>query len=345
MGKHHVPETETRTATLAAGLSSSFRWSVAPMLDVTDRHYRAIARMLSPTTVLYTEMYVAQTLIHGDVPKHLATSNVSGPVALQLATNKPDDLVAAIQIAEPFGYTEINLNVGCPSDRVQAGEFGACLMNDPALVAELVAAAKSVAIVPVTVKHRTGVDDNDSLEHLLEFAQTVSSAGADALIVHARKAWLSGLSPKQNRTVPPLLYDRVHAVKRALPGQHVELNGGLQTIHDARTAAAGLDGAMIGRAAWHNPLVLTHIEPDDTLTGVVLLAQAEEYLLSEIAAGTPLLAVTKRLIPLFTGWPGARSWRRVLTEAHVNGHHPEAVIADASAHLPVELLAQPLHTQ
>lgn len=343
MGKHHLPETETGSTSHAASLNATFRWSVAPMLDVTDRHYRAIARMLTPTAVLYSEMYVAQTLIHGDVPKHLATSNVTGPVALQLATNKPDDLVAAIRIAEPFGYNEVNLNVGCPSDRVKAGEFGACLMNDPALVAELVAAAKDVATVPVTVKHRTGVDDNDSLEQLLVFAETVTAAGADALIVHARKAWLSGLSPKQNRTVPPLMYDRVHALKAALPEQHVELNGGLQTIAEARDAAAGLNGAMLGRAAWHNPLVLTHIEPDDALTGIALLAQAEQYLLNEVAAGTPLLAVTKRLIPLFTGWPGARSWRRVLTEAHVNGHNPETLIADASVHLPAERLAEPLH--
>lgn len=322
---------------------SAFRFSVAPMLDVTDRHFNYVARLLSASTTLYSEMFVAKSLIHGNPNRLIPRGPVAGPIALQLATDNPAELHEAISIAEPYGYDEINLNIGCPSDRVQAGNFGACLMNDPALVAELVQAATSATAVPVTVKHRTGVDDNDSLVALLRFAHTVTEAGATRLIIHARKAWLNGLSPKQNRSVPPLQYERVHAVKRDLPRQAVELNGGLHDIAHARASAAGLDGAMLGRAIANNPFVLLHVDTP-TLTGTELLAALTAYMQQELALGTPLIAITKRYIPLFAGWPGARFWRRTLTEAPQQPTPAADLVFRAAQQLPEEWLGQPLVT-
>lgn len=313
------------------------------MLDVTDRHFNYVARLLSASTTLYSEMFVARSLIYGNPERLISQGSVSGPVALQLATDNPSELAEAIRIAAPFCYNEINLNIGCPSDRVQSGNFGACLMNDPALVAELVTAALEVTTLPVTVKHRTGVDHNDSPGALLQFAHTVTNAGAKRLVIHARKAWLKGLSPKQNRSVPPLQYELVHAVKHELPHQQVELNGGLTSVAHARAAAAGLDGAMIGRAVASNPFVLLDID-QPALTGTELLQQLHLYLQTEVAAGTPLIAVTRRYIPLFAGWPGARAWRRTLTEASQHHHNPATLVHAAAEHLPSEWLHQPLVT-
>ena len=313
------------------------------MLDVTDRHFNYVARLLSASTTLYSEMFVAKSLIFGNPGRLITRGPVSGPVALQLATDDPNELQQAIRIAEPFGYSEINLNIGCPSDRVQAGNFGACLMNEPALVADLVCAAKETTTLPVTVKHRTGVDDNDSQAALLQFAHAVTAAGAERLIIHARKAWLQGLSPKQNRSVPPLQYERVHAVKHELPQQQIELNGGLMNIAHAQEAASGLDGAMLGRAVASDPFVLLAVDTPP-LTGSELLTQLDAYLQTELAAGTPLIALTKRFIPLFAGWPGARYWRRFLTEAPQQSTNPAGAVFAAAQQFPAERLAEPLVT-
>jgi tRNA-dihydrouridine synthase A len=296
------------------------RISVAPMMDWTDRHCRAFHRVLTKRALLYTEMAVDKAVIHGDRDKLIGFDPAEHPVAIQLGGSDPSDLAAASRIAEGFGYAEINLNVGCPSDRVQSGRFGACLMQEPALVAECVSAMREAVSVPVTVKCRIGVDAQDPEVALFAFVDTVAAAGIGSFTVHARKAWLKGLSPKENRTVPPLDYDLVRRLKAERPDLEVILNGGLETLDQAIAESETLDGMMIGRAAYHTPWILA--EADSRLFGdsdpVSNRLEAVEayrpYLARQLEAGTRLHDMTRHMLGLFAGQPGARLWRRILSE-------------------------------
>jgi tRNA-dihydrouridine synthase A len=294
-------------------------FSVAPMMDWTDRHCRAFHRAFSAHAVLYTEMVTADAVIHGDRDRLLGFSFGEHPVVLQLGGSEPDKLAAAARIGADLGYDAINLNVGCPSDRVQSGRFGACLMREPELVATCVGAMKAAVSIPVTVKHRLGVDDQDPEEILFGFVDTVAQAGCDTFIVHARKAWLKGLSPKDNREIPPLDYGIVHRLKAARPDLSIHLNGGLETPEQALAAAAGLDGVMLGRAAYHTPEILGRVDQlfagagadTDALTA---LEQYRPYMADRLADGAPLIAMTRHMLGLFAGRPGARTFRRILSE-------------------------------
>ena len=303
------------------------RLSVAPMLDWTDRHCRYFLRLITRRTLLYTEMVTTGALIHGDRERHLGFDPAEHPVALQLGGSDPGDLAACTRLASDRGYDEVNLNVGCPSDRVQNGRFGACLMAEPRLVAECVAAMKANALIPVTVKTRIGIDDRDSYQELVEFVTEIAAAGCDALIVHARKAWLQGLSPKENRDIPPLRYDLVERLKGDFPSLSISLNGGVTTLTQASDLLQRLDGVMIGREAYQNPWVLAQADqvifgdprPAPTAPGV--LEAYLPYVERNLRAGVPLNAMTRHILGLFQGRPGARAWRRHLSE---NAHRPGA---------------------
>ena len=306
------------------------RFSVAPMMDWTDRHCRAFHRVLSRRARLYTEMVTTGAVIHGDRERLLGFSEGEHPVAVQLGGSNPAELAAAARVAEGFGYDEVNLNVGCPSDRVQEGRFGACLMREPALVADCVAAMKAAVRVPVTVKCRIGVDEQDPEAALDALAQAVVAAGVDALVVHARKAWLQGLSPKENRDVPPLDYGRVARLKRAHPGLPIAVNGGIVTLDQARARLAAVDGVMVGRAAYTEPALLLGVDPElfgepapqpDAFAAV---AAYEPYIAAALARGERLHAMTRHMLGLFNGRPGARAYRRHLSTA---GMRPDADLA------------------
>jgi tRNA-dihydrouridine synthase A len=292
------------------------RLSAAPMMDRTDRHLRYLLRLLAPHARLYTEMITARALLHGDSARLLRFDSLEHPVALQLGGSDPGELARAARLGVEAGYDEINLNVGCPSDRVQAGCFGAALMLEPKRVAECVAAIRGVVDVPVTVKHRLGVDEHDSYEFVRDFVATVAAAGCDTFIVHARKAWLSGLSPKENREIPPLDYARVHRLKRELPELCIVLNGGLVSVEDCTAQLPHVDGIMIGRAAYQDSWVLARL--DAQLYGGELPAEGDvlaafgRYVESEVEDGTPLKAMTRHLLGMRSGRPGGRRWRREL---------------------------------
>jgi tRNA-dihydrouridine synthase A len=293
--------------------------AVAPMIDWTDRYCRFFHRRLTRRALLYTEMIVADAVIHGDRKRLLGFSEEEHPVALQLGGAEPAKLAEASRIAADLGYDEINLNVGCPSDRVQSGTFGACLMREPILVGECIAAMKAAVDVPVTVKCRIGVDDQDPEKSLDALAGPVITAGADAIWVHARKAWLSGLSPKENRDVPPLDYDRVYRLKQKLPNIFVGINGGVGTLAEATGHLEHVDGVMLGRAAYHTPAILSAVDhefyaepessPDLRDFVVDLLPHVELWL----AEGVRLATIVRPLLGLFHGRPGARRWRQILT--------------------------------
>lgn len=295
------------------------RFTVAPMMDWTDRHCRAFHRVMTRRAVLYTEMAVDQAVIKGDAPRLIGFDASEHPVAIQLGGSDPAMLAQASRIAEGFGYGEINLNVGCPSDRVQSGRFGACLMTEPDLVAECLAAMRDAVSVPVTVKHRLGVDDQDPEETLFAFVETVARSGVTTFIAHARKAWLKGLSPKENRDVPPLDYDLVHRLKMARPDLEIILNGGLQTLDHAIENMGDLDGVMLGRAAYHTPFELARVDSrlygqgDPVSDPVEALMAYRPYVERELQSGTRLHAITRHLLGLFAGRPGARRWRQVLS--------------------------------
>lgn len=298
-----------------------YRVCVAPMMDWTDRHCRVFHRQLTRRARLYTEMITAAAILHGDRNRLLGFDTCEHPVAVQLGGSEPAALAEAAAIAAGFGYDEINLNVGCPSERVQTGAFGACLMREPNLVAACVAAMKARVHVPVTVKCRIGVDDQLP-ETLSVFARHVVNAGADALIVHARKAWLKGLSPRENRTIPPLDYTRVRALKNEYPQVPIVLNGGLTDVARMQTEVAGLDGIMIGRAAYQDPAILLDVdpiffgEPAPVETRRAALEAFVPYAEARLAEGVPLPAMTRHVLGLFNGLPGARAFRRHLaTEA------------------------------
>jgi tRNA-dihydrouridine synthase A len=297
------------------------------MMDWTDRHCRVFHRLLTRRARLYTEMVTTGAIIHGDRARLLGFDAVEHPVALQLGGSDPRDLATSAKIGEAFGYDEINLNVGCPSDRVKDGRFGACLMAEPKLVAAGVEAMKRAVSIPVTVKCRIGIDDQDPEVALDTLARDVVGAGADALVVHARKAWLDGLSPKENRDIPPLDYDRVYRLKAELPDLPVILNGGIGGLSEAKAHLAEVDGVMLGRAAYQEPWRLLAVDPDifgepaPHATMKDALEAMTPYIERELSRGTRLHAITRHLIGAFHGVPGARAFRRHLAE---NGVKPGA---------------------
>ena len=303
--------------------SAARRLSVAPMMDWTDRHCRYFHRQLAPEALLYTEMVHAGAILHGDADRFLAFDPAEHPVALQLGGSDPADLARAAAIGAARGYDEINLNCGCPSERVQRGRFGACLMAEPALVAECVAAmiAAVPASVPVTVKCRIGVDDSEDFPFLARFVATVAATGCRTFVVHARKAWLKGLSPKQNREIPPLRYELVRELKAAFPDLGIVLNGGLRDPASIWAEVDGLDGAMIGREAYENPWSLRAFQAE--LTGIPapaatrgeVVAAMVDYAERQAGAGVPVRAIARHMLGLFNGLPGARAWRRRLAMA------------------------------
>lgn len=308
------------------------------MMEWTDRHCRYLLRLISPHALLYTEMVTTGALLHGDPDRFLAYNSEEHPVALQLGGSEPAALARCARMAEEAGYDEVNLNVGCPSDRVQSGRFGACLMMEPSLVAECVAAMVGAVRIPVTVKHRTGVDDQDSYEAMENFVSTVRAAGCRVFIVHARKAWLSGLSPKENREVPPLDYDSVYRLKAQHADLEIIINGGITRADQVRTHLEHCDGVMIGREAYHNPWFLdeleTLIEATPGRDRKAVAAGFIEYARREVERGNAVKHLTRHILGLFQGQPGARAWRRYLSEnAHRSGVGAE-VIEEALARVP-----------
>lgn len=321
------------------------RLSVAPMMDWTDRHCRYFHRLLAPHARLYTEMVTSAALVHGDRQRLLGFDDAEHPVALQLGGSDPQELAQAARIGADFGYDEINLNVGCPSDRVQSGRFGACLMHEPALVADCFTSMREAVTIPVTIKCRLGVDDQDEYADLQHFIETVAARGCGIFIVHARKAWLKGLSPKENREVPPLNYQRVYQLKRDFPALTILINGGIQSLAEVQTHLVHTDGVMLGRTAYHEPYRLAELEhalfgtplPDR----MALIRQMREYTERHLAEGGKLNHISRHLLGLFQGLPGARGWRRHLSE---NAHRDNAdwgVVerALASIHEPVRVPA------
>jgi len=298
--------------------SSTHRLSVAPMMDWTDRHCRRLHRALSARARLYTEMLTADAVIHGDRERLLGFDPAEHPVALQLGGSDPAKLAAAARIGEDLGYDEINLNVGCPSDRVQSGRFGACLMAEPALVADCMAAIGAAVRVPATVKCRLGVDEQDPDESLFGLVDRCAAAGVSLFVVHARKAWLKGLSPKENRDIPPLDYPLVWRLKAERPALSVVINGGIASLDECETHLAHVDGVMLGRAAYHEPGLLGEVDrrffgAASDVTPAEAVQAYLPYVRRELARGTHLAAMTRHMLGLFHGRPGARSWRRILT--------------------------------
>lgn len=305
------------------------RLSVAPMMDWTDRHCRAFHRVLTRNTLLYTEMAVDMAVIHGNRDSLIGFDPAEQPVALQLGGSDPANLVKAARIAAGYGYAEINLNVGCPSDRVQAGRFGACLMQEPELVADCVKAMQDAVDVPVTVKSRIGVDDQDPEMALFAFVETVAAAGVTSFTVHARKAWLKGLSPKENRTIPPLDYDLVRRLKRERPELEVILNGGLEDLDHGLAEGSELDGFMLGRAAYHTPWVLAEADSrvfggtDPVKTRIEAIDAYLPYIERRMSEGVQLHSITRHILGLFHAQPGGRNWRRILSEK--GGRHGASI--------------------
>ncbi len=320
--------------------AEQLRLSVAPMMDWTDSHCRAFHRLLAPHARLYSEMVHANAVIHGDRTRLLAMDPCEHPVALQLGGSEPALLAQAARIGAEHGFDEINLNCGCPSDRVQAGRFGACLMREPQLVADSVAAmiaacAPSDGPVPVTVKCRLGVDDDHEWERFVRFIDTIASAGCQTFVVHARNAWLKGLSPKENREVPPLRYDWAYRLKSERPQLQVIVNGGIKDAGEASAHLAHVDGAMLGRAAWHTPYLLHEL--DVRWFGAPLRARTEllrayrPYVEAQLARAVPLQRMTHALLGLFAGRPGGRAFRQILSEGAHLPHADWALIERALA--------------
>jgi tRNA-dihydrouridine synthase A len=309
--------------------------SVAPMMDRTDRHFRYFMRQITRRTLLYTEMVTSAAILHGDRDRLLGFSAAEKPLALQVGGDDPKALAICAQIAEDMGYDEINLNVGCPSDRVQSGHFGACLMAQPMRVADCVAAMGQAVRIPVTVKHRIGIDDQDRYEDMAHFVQTVAAAGCERFTVHARKAWLKGLSPKENRDIPPLRYDDVYRLKQEFPHLVIEINGGIQTLAQAQAHLAQVDAVMIGRMAYDNPYVFATADQavyseEGTWRSRREVAEAMiPYTARWVEQGFKPHKITRHLLQLFTGQPGSRLWKRYLTEHSSEMGASETVIQDA----------------
>lgn len=315
------------------------RISIAPMLDCTDRHDRYFLRLISPHALLYTEMITTGALLHGDAKRFLSFDPLEHPLALQLGGSDPDKLKQCARMGADYGYDEINLNIGCPSDRVKSGHFGACLMLDPVLVAECVAAMCSAVAIPVTVKCRIGVDEQDSYESLTNFIDLISAAGCKVFIIHARKAWLSGLSPKENREIPPLRYDVVRKIKQDYPHLSIIINGGIKTVEEVKEHLNTVDGVMIGREAYSNPYVLSAMEkmfyPNDEYEAsrLEIIEKFLPYVQEQLKGRTKLSNITRHILGLFQGEKGARMWRRSISE---NAWRPGAsidVIQEALEHV------------
>ena len=318
-----------------------WRLSVAPMMDWTDRHCRYFHRLLSANALLYTEMVTTGALIHGNVARHLDYNREEHPVALQLGGSEPQDVAHCARLGEQWGYDEINLNCGCPSERVQRGAFGACLMAEPQLVADCVKAMVDVVSVPVTVKHRIGIDKLESYDFVRDFVGAVSQAGCNTFIVHARSAWLKGLSPKENREVPPLRYALVHRLKQDFPHLSIVINGGITTNAQITEQLQQLDGVMLGREAYHNPWLMALWDAEyfgaapSSLTRETVEAQMCDYMAHEFAEhGTPHSAIARHMLGLRHGLPGSRRWRQVWSDHRLKGLHAREVMA--MAHQPMQ---------
>jgi tRNA-dihydrouridine synthase A len=316
--------------------SSPWRMSVAPMMDWTDRHCRFFHRLLSRRALLYTEMMTTGALIHGNVPRHLDFNAEEHPVALQLGGSEPAELAHCAKLGEHWGYDEINLNCGCPSERVQRGSFGACLMAEPQLVADCVKAMVDAVSVPVTVKHRIGIDQGEDYGFVRDFVGAESRAGCDVFLVHARNAWLKGLSPKENREVPPLRHEVVHRLKRDFPHLTFAVNGGLTTGQQVSHELAQVDGVMIGREAYHNPWWLAQWDAEffgeaaGDLTREIVEERMTQYMAREAALhGTPWSSIARHMLGLRNGLPGARRWRQVWSDHSLKSLEPQAVMARA----------------
>ena len=309
--------------------------SVAPMMDWTDRHCRFFLRLFSPRVLLYSEMVVANAILRGDRDDLLGFDPAEHPVALQLGGSDPESLARAAIIGEQFGYDEINLNVGCPSDRVQNATFGACLMARRSLVADCVRAMREAVRIPVTVKTRIGIDESDDYPFLRDFVDEVAAAGCEVFVIHARKAVLQGLSPKENREIPPLIYERAWQVKRERPELEVVVNGGLKTVPQVAEQWQHVDGVMLGREAYHNPYVLSALHRaawDDGYhapEAAEVVARMRDYAAAQVARGVPLRAITRHMLGMFNGRAGARTWRRTLSEGINRGASSPALMADA----------------
>lgn len=289
------------------------------MMDCTDRHYRQLVRCLSQKTWLYSEMVTAGAVIHGDRDYLLGYHETQHPIVLQLGGSDPEQMAQAARVGESYGYDEININVGCPSNRVKSGNFGACLMKQPDLVAQCVQRMRAAVSVPITVKSRIGVDDLDHYDFLKDFVEKVQRAGCRHLLVHARKAWLSGLSPKENREIPPLCYETVYRLKQDFPGLHIGINGGIKTLDEAAEHLRHVDEVMIGREAYSNPYLLAAVDARfhqgaSALSLHEVVARYRNYLVDELANGVRLRPLIKPLIGLFQGVAGAKAWRRTLSE-------------------------------
>lgn len=318
-------------------------FSIAPMIDWTDRHDRYFLRLISKHALLYTEMITTGAIIHGDRERHLGFNTEEHPVAVQLGGSNPTDLALCSTICEDYGYDEINLNVGCPSDRVQSGAFGACLMAQPELVAECIVKMKAACQLPVTIKCRIGIDDQDEYEDLQRFVTSTQQAGCKTYIVHARKAWLQGLSPKENRDIPPLNYDRVYQLKRELPELEIIINGGIKTLDECKSHLNHVDGVMMGREAYQNPFILADVDhlffgtnksgsktsPSIQITRNEIVDQMVCYIDELLANGGQLKWVSRHILGIFQGIPGARAWRRHLSEHAYKKGATSEVIRDA----------------
>ena len=309
--------------------------SVAPMLDWTDRHYRYFARLITRDTWLYTEMVTTGALMHGDVERHLRFDDAEHPIALQLGGSDPQELARCAKLAEAWGYDEVNLNVGCPSERVQKGAFGACLMAEPELVADCVKAMRDACGIDVTVKHRIGIDAIEDYAFVRDFVGRIRDAGCSTFIVHARNAILKGLSPKENREIPPLKYDYAYRLKRDFPGLEILLNGGVKSNDEIAAHLAQVDGVMVGREAYHNPWLMA--EWDERFYGEAGRGLGRDdvaramlpYIAREIAAGNKLRNIARHILGLYQGVPGARNWRRTLSDAALLDGASETLLLDA----------------
>ena len=314
------------------------RFCVAPMLDWSDRHQRTLMRTMSKHSLVYTEMVTTGALIHGDAKRYLKYNQQEHPVALQLGGSDPKAMAICAKMAEDAGYDEVNINVGCPSDRVQNGAFGACLMAEPELVAENVTAMQAAVDIPVTVKNRIAIDDMDEEESLRRFLSIVAESGCKTFIVHARKAWLKGLSPKQNRDVPPLNYPLVYQMKKEFPALEIIINGGIKTLDECEQHLAHVDGVMVGREAYHNPYMMIDVDQriyhennEHTPTRKDVLEKYINYMQLQMAEGINLKSMSRHLLGLFTGEAGAKAWRRHISEnAHKEGAGIEIIEKAAS---------------
>ena len=329
-----MPEFTSKSQTQALKLKAlpMHTLSVAPMMDWTDRHCRYFHRILSPNSLLYTEMVTTGALLYGDRQRFLLRDDFEQDVVLQLGGSDPSAMAKSAQFAQEAGFQQVNINVGCPSDRVQNGRIGACLMAEADLVAQCVIEMKEKVDIPVTVKTRIGIDNKDSLAFLLDFVGTVAEGGCDTFIVHARKAILKGLSPKENRTIPPLNYERVYQLKEEFPSLTLMINGGINGIDDIQQHLKRLDGVMIGREAYHNPFFLAQIEQqlfsEPLVTRVDVLERFMPYIEKQLSLGVPLRHITRHMLGLFAGQPGGKHWRRYLSDqANLKQSTPEVVLA------------------